>query len=119
MTDSESGHLSEYLTIGEAAQELEVSQAELRYWEKKKLLMPVRISSGHRRYRRGDLRRGALIRDLIKKGYTSRGIKNIVSGKKNTDSSGERDIVRSEHRKEMLLDVKREIQALMEMLRGK
>lgn len=119
MTNSEAEQLSEYLTIGEAAKELEVSESELRYWEKQKLLMPMRISSGHRRYRRGDLRRGALIRDLLKKGYTSKGIKNIITGKKTVNFSGEKEIIHSEHRKEILLEVKKEIQSLLSILRTK
>lgn len=110
---------SSYLTTGEAAKALGVQEYELRYWEKQKLLIPMRISSGHRRFRRGDLRRGALIRDMFKQGYTAHGIKNALAGKKYEKiSSDNGSALIYTQRKESLLAIKKEIQEIIKLIKG-
>lgn len=47
----------ELLSIGEAARRLGVHPNRLRAWERQGLLKPVRLPSGHRRYRAGDIER--------------------------------------------------------------
>ncbi|MCR4820820.1 MAG: helix-turn-helix domain-containing protein [Elusimicrobiales bacterium] len=112
--------LPEYFTTGEAAREIGVPEHELRYWEKQKLLIPMRISSGHRRYRRRDIQRGALIRDLFKQGYSSKGIKQLLSSRqknKNAAQDNAAEISKASRRKDMLIEVKKELQDLMKILK--
>lgn len=42
--------MAKLLSIGEAADELGVSQQTLRGWEKKGLIKPIKLPSGYRRY---------------------------------------------------------------------
>lgn len=45
------------LTPGQAAEILGVSSSTVRRWEEAGTLVPVRLPSGHRRYRRADVDR--------------------------------------------------------------
>lgn len=74
-----------YRTISEVAEELEVPQHVLRFWETKfKSLEPLKRAGGRRYYRPEDL-------DLLKKihfllytkGYTIKGVQKLLSGAKN------------------------------------
>jgi len=107
-----------YLTTGEAAKSIGVPEHELRYWEKINLLIPMRIESGHRRYRKSDVRRGLLIKDLIKQGYSSKGIKTLLSKKSGKSSAiktaGASDSIK---RHAMLSDLKKEVLEILNMLK--
>lgn len=107
-----------YLTTSEAAKAIGVPEHELYYWEKLNLLVPIRINSGHRRYRKSDIRRGLLIKDLRKSGYSAKGIRNILSKKRNTSSSANTsDSSHSLKRQAMLADLKKEVQEVLNILK--
>ena len=53
--------MPDLLTIGEVARRSGVASSALRYYEARGLIASERIGSGHRRYRRGVLRRLAFI----------------------------------------------------------
>jgi GGDEF domain-containing protein len=57
------------VTIGEAAQLFDFTENQLRDWEERGLLRPLRAISGQRRYPRTELEKLAIIRDLIDAGY--------------------------------------------------
>jgi len=53
--------MSDTITIGEAARRSGVAASALRYYEERGLIRSQREGSGHRRYRRAELRRIAFI----------------------------------------------------------
>jgi MerR family transcriptional regulator/heat shock protein HspR len=58
------------LTIGQAAELLEVQPAFLRSLDVAEVLQPQRSGGGHRRYSRRQLRRAARMRELFDEGHT-------------------------------------------------
>ena len=108
-----------YYTTSEAAQELQIPEHELRYWEKQKLLVPMRIASGHRRYRQSDIRRGEIIKDLFRQGYNSKGIKSFFSRRKNNLSKKDKiDFSDFAKREALLLDLKKEVLEILQILKN-
>ena len=117
MTDNDEKPV--YYTTSEAAQELQIPEHELRYWEIKKLLIPIRTMGGQRRYRQSDIRRGEIIKDLLKQGYNSKGIRNILSRRKGSISrKSQTDFADSAKRESMLLDLKKEVQEILKILKN-
>jgi DNA-binding transcriptional MerR regulator len=77
-----------YFTINEIAKKTQVPEYTIRYWESRfRLLRPLRLSSGHRRYTAKDADTIREIKDLILiKGYTLSGAKKVIySRKKNKE----------------------------------
>lgn len=109
-----------YFTTAEAARQINVPEHELRYWEKIGLLVPMKISSGHRRYRRVDITKGLLIKDLLAQGYAAKGLKNVLSKRKKNvskfNTAGE--LLKSVKREEMLNAMKKEVQEIMDLLKN-
>ncbi|MBI4801123.1 MAG: MerR family transcriptional regulator [Elusimicrobia bacterium] len=75
-----------YFTINEISKKTQVPEHTIRYWEAKfKLLRPLRLSSGHRRYTAGDFEIISEVKDLVlMKGYTLAGAKKIIYSRKKT-----------------------------------
>lgn len=69
-----------FRTISEAAQELDVPQHVLRFWETRfTQIKPLKRAGGRRYYRPGDVELLKGIRGLLyKDGYTIRGVQNIL-----------------------------------------
>lgn len=70
-------------TISEVSARTQLPQHTIRRWESKfKLLRPVRLKSGHRRYTDKDIELISYIKDLIfLKGYSLSGARKIIYGK--------------------------------------
>ncbi len=69
-----------FRTIGEVAEELDLPQHVLRFWETKfNQLRPVKRAGGRRYYRPEDVRLVAAIRILLhSEGYTIRGVQRLL-----------------------------------------
>ena len=69
-----------FRTISEAAQELEVPQHVLRFWETRfSQIKPMKRAGGRRFYRPADVELLKGVRSLLyKEGYTIRGVQNIL-----------------------------------------
>ncbi|OGS13393.1 MAG: hypothetical protein A2234_09455 [Elusimicrobia bacterium RIFOXYA2_FULL_58_8] len=73
-----------YFTMREASRRAQVPEYTMRYWEIKfRLLRPLRLSSGHRRYTQTDIETLLEIKDLVfVKGYSLEGARKALSAKK-------------------------------------
>lgn len=73
-----------YFTINEISRKTQVPEYTIRYWESRfKLLRPLRLSSGHRRYTARDLEIINEVKDLVlMKGYTLAGAKKMIYSRK-------------------------------------
>ena len=74
-----------YLTIAEVSRKAQVPEYTIRYWEQKfRLLRPLRLASGHRRYTQADVETLLDIKDLVfVKGYSLDGArKALAAGKR-------------------------------------
>jgi DNA-binding transcriptional MerR regulator len=69
-----------FRTIGEVAEELDLPQHVLRFWETKfNQIRPVKRAGGRRYYRPDDVRLVAAIRILLySEGYTIRGVQRLL-----------------------------------------
>jgi DNA-binding transcriptional MerR regulator len=70
-----------FLTMREVARKTQLPEYTLRYWESKfKLLRPLRLASGHRRYTHADVETLLEIKDLVfVKGYSLAGARKALS----------------------------------------
>ncbi|MDA8130990.1 MAG: MerR family transcriptional regulator [Elusimicrobia bacterium] len=70
-----------YLTMREVSRAAQLPEYTIRYWEAKfRLLRPLRLSSGHRRYTRADVDTLLQIKDLVfVKGYSLDGARKALS----------------------------------------
>ena len=64
----------EGLTIGQLAARVGIAPSAIRFYEEKGLLCPIRSNSGHRRYRRSDIRRLSFVLIAQKLGFSLREI---------------------------------------------
>jgi DNA-binding transcriptional MerR regulator len=73
-----------YFSIQEISKKAQVPEYTLRYWEQKfRLLRPLRLSSGHRRYTQADVETLLEIKDLVfVKGYSLDGARKALAAKK-------------------------------------
>lgn len=96
-----------YRTISEAAEELEVPQHVLRFWETKfPQIRPLKRGGGRRYYRPDDLALLRRIADLLyRQGYTIRGVQRLLA-----ESEPELPLTPGEG------EVKREVAAALEEL---
>ncbi|MCG2725832.1 MAG: MerR family transcriptional regulator [Elusimicrobia bacterium] len=69
-----------YYTITEISRKTQIPPHTLRYWESRfKLLRPLRLKSGHRRYTRRDIEILNDLKDLVLvKGYSLKGAKKLL-----------------------------------------
>ena len=81
-----------FRTISEAAQELEVPQHVLRFWETRfSQIKPMKRAGGRRFYRPADVELLKGVRSLLyKEGYTIRGVQNILKEEEYGDASLQR-----------------------------
>ena len=73
-----------YFTMREVSGRTQVPEYTLRYWELKfRLLQPLRLSSGHRRYTQADIDTILEVKDLVfVKGYSLTGARKALAAKK-------------------------------------
>ncbi|MDA8244573.1 MAG: MerR family transcriptional regulator [Elusimicrobia bacterium] len=73
-----------YLTMREVSSAAQLPEYTIRYWETRfRLLRPLRLSSGHRRYTRADVDTLLRIKDLVfVKGYSLDGARKALSAER-------------------------------------
>ncbi|OGR81652.1 MAG: hypothetical protein A2X32_03780 [Elusimicrobia bacterium GWC2_64_44] len=73
-----------YFTMREAARHAQLPEYTIRYWEQKfRLVRPLRLASGHRRYTRADIDALLEIKDLVfVKGYSLDGARKALAAKR-------------------------------------
>lgn len=73
-----------YFTIREIVKRTQVPEYTVRYWEQKfRLLRPLRLSSGHRRYTQADIETLLEIKDLVfVKGYSLDGARKALAARR-------------------------------------
>lgn len=85
------------LTVGQAAELLDVQQAFLRRLDAAGVVTSERSSGGHRRYSRRQLERAARVRELLDEGHSLAAAAQILALQDQRDHAvGERDLVRGE-----------------------
>lgn len=110
-TDMPSYHKQQYVTIGEAAREANVSASSIRHWEKEGLIDPPRHKeSGFRMFGPADIRRLFVIRTVQRAAFSLDIVREVLSDleKNNVTQAREMAIKSMEY-----LDY-----ALIEQLRG-
>lgn len=100
-----------YFTINEIARKTQVPEYTIRYWESRfKLLRPLRLASGHRRYTARDAEIINEIKDLVlMKGYTLSGAKKVLHSKKKGGQPVRPAARPSENTLSLLEDIKKEL----------
>ncbi|HNW44812.1 MAG TPA: MerR family transcriptional regulator [Elusimicrobiales bacterium] len=73
-----------YFTMREVSRKAQVPEYTIRYWEMKfRLLRPLRLASGHRRYTQADIETLLAIKDLVFiKGYSLEGARKALSAQR-------------------------------------
>ena len=102
-----------YFKIGEVAALLDVKTHVLRYWETEfSDLQPVKSRTNQRLYRRKDVEKALLIKDLLyRQGFTIAGARHQLRSEKG-DQPQPQDL------QQALLDVRADLQALRDHLAG-
>lgn len=109
--------------MGELCRIAQVRPHTLRYWERRVgLLRPARRASGHRRYTREDLETVLAIKELVeKRKMTLAGVRRTLLERKRGPQeapAAEGGAQVSPALLKLLREVRREIQALVEELKG-
>jgi len=105
-----------YFTIREIAEKTQVPEYTIRYWESRfKLLRPLRLASGHRRYTAKDTETINEIKELVlTKGYTLSGAKKFIySKKKSKPQAAWRADIPSDDTIKLLEDIKKELRQII------
>ena len=104
-----------YFTINEIAKKTQVPEYTIRYWESRfRLLRPLRLSSGHRRYTSKDAETISEIKDLVlMKGYTLSGAKKVIYSKKKNKPAGWQSSRPSNDTISLLEDIRKELQQII------
>lgn len=110
-----------YFSIREVSKKTSIPPHTIRYWEEKfRLIKPLRLSSGHRRYTRRDLETISEIKDLLLiKGYSLAGARKVLNSRKTrTETRSPRESVPAESGSDLktLSDLKKEVQELLREL---
>ena len=69
---------SALLSIGQVAERTGLAVSAIRYYEDEKLVFPIRAASGHRHFRRSDIRRLSFVRIAQGLGFTIAEIREII-----------------------------------------
>ena len=104
----------EYFSIGEVHRITGVPEYSVRYWESEfGLIRPVRLPSGHRRYRKDDIYTILKIKDLIyKHKLTLEGAKKQLAKKPVTPPTGTAAAAPAVNRK-LLAEIKEALEDLL------
>ena len=102
-----------YYTISEISRKTQIPPHTLRYWESKfKLLRPLRLKSGQRRYTRRDIEILNDLKDLVFiKGYSLKGAKKILFKKPATQAKLTE--IQSEGSLKLLDEIKKDLQKII------
>jgi len=104
-----------YFTIREISKKTQVPEYTIRYWESRfKLLRPLRLASGHRRYTAKDAEIINEIKDLVlMKGYTLSGAKKAIYSRKKAPQTPLRLPPRHDDAIQLLEDIKKELRQII------
>ncbi len=108
-----------YFTIREIVKRTQVPEYTLRYWEQKfRLLRPLRLSSGHRRYTQADVDTLLEIKDLVfVKGYSLDGARKALAAKRRQKKPEARAAARPSAAKSDLLEsIRKDLRQLIKEL---
>lgn len=102
-----------YYTVREVSDITGIKPYTLRYWEEKlKIIRPIRLNSLHRRYTRKDIENIIKIKELMEKGYSIKGIKNVLYSKRKEKEENQK----YDKTKEILEKINIEIKQIIEEL---
>ena len=109
-----------YYSISEAASLTKMKPHVLRYWETQfRMLRPRKNRAGNRMYRKKDLKLILLIKELLyEKGFTIAGAKKKLLDEKDSIRDQLEFSFKDVDRAALLLEVRRELQGLLQDLRG-
>ncbi|KPJ51090.1 hypothetical protein AMJ40_00855 [candidate division TA06 bacterium DG_26] len=109
-----------YYSIKEAAEIAHIKPHVIRYWESEfKVLKPKKTRGGRRRYSIEDLKLLLAIKKLLyDDGYTIKGARRKVSELKKSNSGQIELPFRELKAGKVLVDVKRDLRAILDMLKG-
>ncbi len=107
-----------YFTMAEVSRKAQVPEYTVRYWEQKfRLLRPLRLASGHRRYTRADIDTLLEIKDLVFiKGYSLDGARKALAAKKRQKRSVKAVAATAAAKHDLLEEVRKELQQLIKEL---
>lgn len=107
-----------YLTIAEVSRKAQVPEYTIRYWEQKfRLLRPLRLSSGHRRYTQADIDTLLEIKDLVfVKGYALDGARKALSAKRRQKKTVQQAAVTAGAKTDLLEAVRKDLKQLIKEL---
>lgn len=108
-----------YFTMREASKKAQVPEYTIRYWEIKfRLLRPLRLSSGHRRYTQADIDTLLEIKDLVFiKGYSLEGARKALSAKKRQKKSAPAlPVAAAVSRIDLLEEIRKDLRQLIKEL---
>jgi len=102
-----------YYTISEISHKTQIPPHTLRYWESKfKLLRPLRLKSGQRRYTKRDIEILNNLKDLVFiKGYSLQGAKKLLF--KKPVAKAKLTEIQNEDSLALMLEIKKELQAII------
>ncbi|OGR66956.1 MAG: hypothetical protein A2081_00175 [Elusimicrobia bacterium GWC2_61_19] len=108
-----------YFTMAEVTRKTQVPEYTVRYWEAKfRLLRPLRLSSGHRRYTQADIDAIFEIKDLVfVKGYSLEGARKALAAKRRQKKTLQAAAaVTAAAKSDLLEDIKKELRLLIKEL---
>ncbi|MCM2268312.1 MAG: MerR family transcriptional regulator [Elusimicrobiales bacterium] len=107
-----------YFTIREVARKAQVPEYTIRYWELKfRLLRPLRLASGHRRYTQADIETLLEIKDLVfVKGYSLDGARKALAARRRQKKTAQAVAVTASAKSELLDGIKKELRQLIKEL---
>jgi DNA-binding transcriptional MerR regulator len=107
-----------YFTMAEVSQKAQVPEYTVRYWEQKfRLLRPLRLASGHRRYTRADIDTLLEIKDLVFiKGYSLDGARKALAAKKRQKKAVKTTAATATAKHDLLEEVRKELRLLIKEL---
>ena len=107
-----------YFTMAEVSKQAQVPEYTIRYWEQKfRLLRPLRLASGHRRYTRADIDTLLQIKDLVFiKGFSLDGARKELAAKKRQKKAVKTAAVTATAKSDLLEDIKKELRQLIKEL---
>jgi DNA-binding transcriptional MerR regulator len=104
-----------YLTMREVSRLAQLPEYTIRYWEARfRLLRPLRLSSGHRRYTRADVETLREIKDLVfVKGYSLDGARKALAAKKRQKRAVRAAALTVNVKSDLLDEIKKELKQLI------
>lgn len=107
-----------YFTMREVSRRAQLPEYTIRYWESKfRLLRPLRLSSGHRRYTRADIDTLLEVKDLVfVKGYSLDGARKALAAKKRAGKKAKAAAAVSGAKSSLLDEISRELRQLIKEL---